>query len=89
MVRIIGFAFQFILRNDVHDRNPYDLDPYVMREWGKQHKSGKVLMLADGDMSFHQSLGLLQNLPFCGQRGRRFSMYIEDGEIKILKTLRL
>ncbi|CAG8440870.1 5586_t:CDS:2 [Scutellospora calospora] len=60
-------------------------DPYVLREWANTHKvESKVLMLSDGEMSFHSALGLTQHLPFSGERGLRFSMFIDDGVIKIL-----
>ncbi|KAG9284953.1 hypothetical protein G9A89_009763 [Geosiphon pyriformis] len=62
-------------------------DPYVMREWGKEHNvDNKVLMLADGDLTFHSKLGLSQHLPFSGTRGLRFSMLIEDGVIRVLNV---
>ena len=41
-------------------------------------------MLGDGEASFHDNLGLLQKLPFAGERGLRFSMYVDDGIVKVL-----
>ncbi|CAG8576837.1 7409_t:CDS:2 [Ambispora gerdemannii] len=66
---------------------PKSTDPYVMREWAKGHNvDQKVRMLADGDKTFHSALGLLQILPFSGERGRRFSAYVDNGVIKILNV---
>ncbi|RIB11151.1 thioredoxin-like protein [Gigaspora rosea] len=60
-------------------------DPYVLREWANAHKAdSKVLMLGDGELSFHCALGLTQNLPFAGERGLRFSMFVDNCIIKLL-----
>ncbi|CAG8647713.1 11009_t:CDS:2 [Ambispora leptoticha] len=57
------------------------------KEWAKAHNvEGKVRMLADGDGVFHRGLGLVQKLPFSGERGLRFSAYIENGVVKILNV---
>ncbi|CAG8725897.1 1518_t:CDS:2, partial [Racocetra fulgida] len=62
-------------------------DPYVLREWANAHNvDSKVLMLSDGEMSFHCALGLTQRLPFAGERGLRFSMFVDDRVIKILNV---
>ena len=61
------------------------LDPYVLREWAASRNTGnKILMLGDGEAAFHGRLGLLQKLPFAGERGLRFSMYVDDGIVKVL-----
>jgi peroxiredoxin len=60
-------------------------DPYVLREWAlSRNVKDEVLMLGDGEMSFHGAFGLIQDLPFAGKRGYRFSMFVDDGVIKIL-----
>ncbi|CAI2179452.1 7784_t:CDS:2 [Funneliformis geosporum] len=60
-------------------------DPYVLREWASTFKnSTEILMLGDAEMSFHKYFGLLQNIPLIGTRGQRFSMYVDDGVIKVL-----
>lgn len=61
-------------------------DPYVMRKWAEELKvpQDAILMLADGDASFHQQIGLTQVLPGLGERARRYSMYLEDGKIRVL-----
>ncbi|CAG8679253.1 4389_t:CDS:2 [Cetraspora pellucida] len=62
-------------------------DPYVLREWAKAHNVGsKVMMLSDGEMSFHSALGLTQRLPFAGERGLRFSMFVDDYVVKLLNV---
>jgi len=62
-------------------------DPYVLREWAKSHNAaGKILMLADGSLEFHNRVHLCQTLPFAGARGLRFSLYAEDGIVKILNV---
>ncbi|RIA93748.1 redoxin domain-containing protein [Glomus cerebriforme] len=60
-------------------------DPYVLREWAiSRNNHGKVLMLGDGEASFHGELGLLQKIPLFGERGVRYSMYVDNGVIKVL-----
>ncbi|KAI9229837.1 MAG: redoxin domain-containing protein [Piptocephalis tieghemiana] len=62
-------------------------DAFVMHAWGKEYNAEpKVLMLADGDASFHKALGLTQTLPGCGVRSLRYSMFVDDGVIKILEV---
>jgi peroxiredoxin len=62
-------------------------DPFVMREWAATHKNqDRILMLADGDVVFHRASGLTQKLPYCGERGRRFSLYADDGVVKIINV---
>ncbi|CAG8584690.1 13740_t:CDS:2 [Funneliformis mosseae] len=60
-------------------------DSYVLREWAEAFKnSSEILMLGDAEMSFHGYFGLLQKIPLIGTRGQRFSMYVDDGVIKVL-----
>ena len=60
-------------------------DAFVMQAWGEQlDKNKSVELLADGDASFHEKMGLLQNMPLIGVRSLRYSIYAEDGVIKVL-----
>jgi peroxiredoxin len=62
-------------------------DPYVLRAWAKSYPAeSRIMMLADGSGKFHKRLGLLQELNFAGLRGRRFSMVVDDGTVKILNV---
>ncbi|KAG2447116.1 hypothetical protein HYH02_007862 [Chlamydomonas schloesseri] len=62
-------------------------DAFVMAAWGKDLKAGdKVLMLADGNGQFTKALGVELDLvdKGLGLRSRRYSMYVEDGMVKVL-----
>jgi peroxiredoxin len=59
-------------------------DAFVMYKWGKDLGAEKVKMLPDGNADFTRQMGMLvkkENLGF-GKRSWRYSMYVEDGEIK-------
>lgn len=59
-------------------------DAYVMFKWAKDLDISKVFMLPDGNAEFTDKMGMLvkkTNLGF-GDRSWRYSMYVEDGEIK-------
>lgn len=59
-------------------------DAFVMFQWGKAQNVTKVKMLPDGSGEFTKAMGMLvkkDNLGF-GERSWRYSMYVEDGEIK-------
>lgn len=59
-------------------------DAFVMFQWGKSQNAKNVFLLPDGNGEFTRKMGMLvdkQNLGF-GQRSWRYSMYVEDGEIK-------
>lgn len=61
-------------------------DAFVMFQWGKAQNVTKVKMLPDGSGEFTRKMGMLvkkDNLGF-GERSWRYSMYVEDGEIKKL-----
>eukprot|EP00238_Polyblepharides_amylifera_P005363 CAMPEP_0196577190 /NCGR_PEP_ID=MMETSP1081-20130531/6296_1 /TAXON_ID=36882 /ORGANISM="Pyramimonas amylifera, Strain CCMP720" /LENGTH=246 /DNA_ID=CAMNT_0041896041 /DNA_START=113 /DNA_END=853 /DNA_ORIENTATION=+ len=62
-------------------------DPYVMDVWAKSVGSGnKVMMLADGGAVFTRALGVDMDKTNkgLGVRSRRYSMIVEDGEVKVL-----
>ncbi|XP_011208205.1 peroxiredoxin-5, mitochondrial [Bactrocera dorsalis] len=63
-------------------------DPFVMSAWGKEHNTaGKVRMLADPSGLFVKSLELTIDLPpLGGLRAKRFSMVVENGEVKELNV---
>ena len=55
-----------------------------MFQWGKHQGAKKVKLLPDGSGLFTEKMGMLvekNNLGF-GKRSWRYSMYVEDGEIK-------
>lgn len=59
-------------------------DAFVMFQWAKNLGISKVFMLPDGNGEFAKKMGMLvkkENLGF-GERSWRYSMYVEDGEIK-------
>jgi peroxiredoxin len=64
-------------------------DVFVMKAWGESSKAtGKVEMLADGNGDYARALGLeLDATKFgMGQRGKRFSMIVQDGVVKALNV---
>ena len=64
-------------------------DVFVMDAWGQSHgASGKVLMLADGNGDVTRKLGLESDFSKhgMGQRGRCFSMILQDGVVKQLNV---
>lgn len=59
-------------------------DAFVMFQWGKSQDVQNVKLLPDGSSDFTRGMGMLvkkDNLGF-GERSWRYSMYVEDGEIK-------
>lgn len=61
-------------------------DAFVMYQWGKNLGRKNVFMLPDGNGEFTRKMGMLvdkSNLGF-GMRSWRYSMYIEDCEVKKL-----
>ena len=61
-------------------------DAFVMYQWGKSQNAKNVFLLPDGNGEFTRKMGMLvekSNLGF-GPRSWRYSMYVEDGEIKQL-----
>jgi len=61
-------------------------DAFVMKQWADKLGAAKVKMLPDGNADFTRGMGMLvkkQNLGF-GERSWRYSMYVEDGQIKKL-----
>ncbi len=61
-------------------------DAFVMKKWADDLGLSKVKMLPDGNAEFSRKMGMLvekNNLGF-GDRSWRYSMLVEDGEIKKL-----
>lgn len=59
-------------------------DAFVMNAWEVDQKIKKVKLLPDGSGEFSKGMGMLvekYDLGF-GKRSWRYSMYVEDGEIK-------
>lgn len=62
-------------------------DAYVMKAWGaSQNVPAGLKLLADGNGSFTQSLGLeMDGSAYgMGMRSRRFALYAENGIVKVL-----
>lgn len=59
-------------------------DAFVMNAWQEDQKVEKVKLLPDGSAEFTKGMNMLvekHDLGF-GERSWRYSMYVEDGEIK-------
>lgn len=59
-------------------------DAFVMFQWGKAQGVGNVKLIPDGSGEFTRGMGMLvkkDNLGF-GERSWRYSMFVDDGEIK-------
>jgi peroxiredoxin len=62
-------------------------DAFVMGAWARdQNTAGKVRMLGDGSADFAKATGLTLDLTARGMglRANRFSMLVQDGEVKTL-----
>ncbi|MDX6751064.1 peroxiredoxin [Geminicoccaceae bacterium 1502E] len=62
-------------------------DAFVLDAWGKAGGAeGKVVMLADGNATFTKAIGLdFDGSGFgLGTRSKRYSMLVDDGEVKAL-----
>ncbi|MDH3690754.1 MAG: peroxiredoxin [Gammaproteobacteria bacterium] len=63
-------------------------DAFVMDAWGKAHNAENILMLADGNADFAQTVGLELDLRKRGMgvRSGRYAMVVEDGVVKALNV---
>jgi peroxiredoxin len=63
-------------------------DVFVMDAWGKSANAEHLMMLADGNATFTQDLGLvLDGSGFgMGTRSLRFAMIVEDGVVTLLNV---
>lgn len=59
-------------------------DPFVMEKWGEYLGIREVELLSDGNGEFTKKMGMAIDLSGAslGTRSRRYSMYVENGEIK-------
>ena len=59
-------------------------DAFVMHQWGQHQGAKNVFLLPDGSGEFSRKMGMLvkkDNVGF-GDRSWRYSMFVDDGEIK-------
>ncbi|GHA17076.1 peroxiredoxin [Oceanisphaera arctica] len=62
-------------------------DAFVMRAWQQAQNAGAVTMLADGNGSFTQALGLAKDTgDFGGLRAQRFALVAENGVVTALQV---
>lgn len=64
-------------------------DAFVMGAWGKdQGVGGKIDMVGDGNGDFSRAVGLsFDGSGFgMGERSQRYSMIVEDGQVKVLNV---
>jgi glutaredoxin/glutathione-dependent peroxiredoxin len=63
-------------------------DPFVMKAWGEATgaSAAGITMLADAESAFTKAIGMNFTAPPVGlmDRSRRYSMLVEDGEVKVL-----
>ena len=59
-------------------------DVFVMDAWGRDSGAKDVLMLADGNGAFAESLGLTMDASGfgMGKRSQRYAMIVEDGVVR-------
>lgn len=62
-------------------------DAFVMQAWGEAQNATEIMMLADGDASFTNALGLeMDTATFGGIRSQRYAMVIENGVVTQLNV---
>jgi peroxiredoxin len=62
-------------------------DAFVMDAWGKSQNADEIMMLADGNGTFSQLIGLdMDTDAFGGIRSIRYSMIVEDGVVRALNV---
>lgn len=60
-------------------------DAFVMDAWGKSQNAEELMMMADGNGSFAESMGLhMDTDAFGGKRSIRYSMIVDDGVVSVL-----
>ncbi len=62
-------------------------DAFVMGAWGKSQDAHEIIMLADGNGTFAQLIGLdMDTDAFGGIRSIRYSKIVEDGVVRALNV---
>jgi peroxiredoxin len=63
-------------------------DPFVMAAWGQRDASSDITMLADGNGTFSEAVGLsFDGSQFgMGKRSQRYSMIVNDGVVEQLNV---
>jgi peroxiredoxin len=64
-------------------------DPFVMKAWAaSQNAPAGMIVLADGNGDFAKALGLEMDATAYGMgiRSKRFALYAENGEVKLLEV---
>ncbi|MFQ3248333.1 peroxiredoxin [Glaciecola sp.] len=62
-------------------------DAFVMDAWGKSQNADEIIMLADGNGSFAEQIGLnMDTDSFGGIRSIRYSMIVDDGVVSALNV---
>lgn len=62
-------------------------DAFVMDAWAKSQNAEEIMMLADGNGAFSQSIGLdMDTDAFGGLRSIRYSMIVDDGVVSALNV---
>jgi len=62
-------------------------DAFVMDAWGKSQNADEIMMVADGNGTFAQLIGLdMDTDAFGGIRSIRYSMIVEDGVVRALNV---
>jgi peroxiredoxin len=62
-------------------------DAFVMDAWGKSQNAEEIMMLADGNGSFAELMGLnMDTDSFGGIRSIRYSMIVDDGVVSALNV---
>ena len=65
-------------------------DPFVMKAWGDSTRAtdSGITMLADAESNFTKAIGMNFSAPPVGfvDRSKRYSMLVENGEVKILNA---
>jgi peroxiredoxin len=62
-------------------------DAFVMDAWGKSQNADEIMMVADGNGTFAQLIGLdMDTDTFGGIRSIRYSMIVEDGVVRALNV---